>query len=77
MYEDAIPILRRSLEIMPSYAPALADTVTSFLKSSRKPQQAEIDYVVKTYYRLAEESPYHPSLKSFRKALQKLLAENK
>ena len=77
MYEDAIPILRKSLDIMPSYVPALMDTLATFLKSSRKRQEAERDYVVKAYYRLAEESPHHPSMKSIKKALQKWLAANK
>lgn len=77
MHEDAIPILRKSLEILPSYVPALVDTVVTFLKLSRKRQEAEREYVVKAYYRLAEESPHHPSMKSIKKALQKWLAKNK
>ena len=78
MHEDAIPILNKSLQIMPNYVPSLADLLVSLIMSIKKKgsdalTNESLENVVLLFSRLKKLSPNHPQLSNFDVSIQKLL----
>lgn len=62
--EDAIPLLQLSLEVLPSYLPALVDlTVAHFMNHDRDEAQKALSTLVAL-------APSHPSIGQFQKAIR-------
>jgi hypothetical protein len=62
--EDAIPLLRLSLEVLPSYLPAAVDlTVAHFMSQDRVEAQKALSVLIAL-------APSHPSIGKFQKAIR-------